>query len=97
MCQFQPIDMQTVMFHFHVGQVCIFLTSSSRFEKNILNLQVCASILGALCAIILVPLSASIIPPFGYRYPLPFLYHYALAELVSSLKCFIAGSQAIVV
>ena len=35
------------LFCFHAGQDCILLT---RFAKNILDLQLCSSILGALCA-----------------------------------------------
>ena len=40
------------IFCFHAGQHCILLT---RFAKNIFNIQLVASILGALCASVLVP------------------------------------------
>ena len=42
-----------LIFYFSVAQVCMLLTRLSRFAKNIFNLQLCASILGALCASIL--------------------------------------------
>ena len=41
-----------LMFHF-MCQVCILLTRLSKCAKNLFNLQLCASILGALCASIL--------------------------------------------
>ena len=59
------------IFYILVAQVCILLARLSRFAKNIFNLQLFASILGALrasilgalCASILAPLSASILVP----------------------------------
>ena len=42
-----------LIFVFFVAQVCILLTRLSRLPKNRFNLQLCASILGALCTSIL--------------------------------------------
>ena len=45
-----------IVFYISVAQIKVLFT---RFAKNIFNLQLRASILGALCASILVPLCAS--------------------------------------